>query len=135
MGEKIVLDIACIGRVAGIVVRADPFDFGLQFTVCDDAKARLADQIALQFNKARLGLTERRHAAREVCDGADPIEYADGTHEVAHIKDVSITGVAFLSQNRPRRGEIVRIGVLIGRVARHLDDGFAVSFEPPETPI
>jgi hypothetical protein len=135
LGDQVTVDIACIGRVAGVVVRSDPFDFGLQFTVCDDAKARLADQIAIQFNKSRLGLSERRVAKREPCDGIDPVEFADGSTEEARIKDVSLTGVAFLSENRPRCGEQVRIGVLVGRVARHLDDGFAVAFEPPATPV
>lgn len=136
LGEDVVIDVACIGRIAGKVVRADPFDFGMRFTICDEAKKRLASQIMLQFNRERLHTDERRVSER--CgqgDGADLVEFADGSSEIAHIKDISLTGVAFLSENRPRIGLELRIGVLTGRVVRHLEDGYAVAFDPPSTPV
>lgn len=134
LGEKVVLDVGCIGRVLGVVVREDPFDFGIKFTVCEDSRSRLASQIALQFNRGRLRLDDRRCAERdaEPC-GADLVEFADGTSEKARIKDVSIAGVAFLSESRPPLGLGVQVGVMTGRVIRHFEDGYAVSFDPPKT--
>jgi hypothetical protein len=43
--------------------------------------------------------------------------------------DVSISGAAFACLERPRIGETVRIGEMTGRVARWLDNGFAVAFD------
>lgn len=135
VGEEVVLDIACTGRIRGVVVRNDPFDFGVQFTLCDEAKSRLADQIAIQFNKNRFHFDDRRASEREDAAGRDPVHFDDGTVEQARIKDVSITGVAFFSENRPRIGLKLRVGVLTGKVVRHLDDGYAVAFDPPTTPV
>jgi len=134
-GEEVILDIACTGRIRGVVVRSDPFDFGVQFTLCDAGKSRLASQIAIQFNKQRLHLEDKRVAEREAGDGCDQVEFADGSIEDARIKDVSLTGVAFVSDRRPAVGERVQVGVLSGTVARLLDDGFAVAFDPPSTPV
>lgn len=135
VGEKVIMDVACTGRVQGVVVRSDPFDFGMQFTVCDDAKERLANQIAIQFNRARLGYTDRRGAEREECQGSDPVEFENGEIEVARIRDVSITGVSFISDRRPHLGQKVRVGVMTGKVVRHIDNGYAVMFDPPSTPV
>ncbi|MBR9826502.1 MAG: PilZ domain-containing protein [Alphaproteobacteria bacterium] len=136
VGTRIMLDIAATGRIEGIVVRSDPFDFGVQFTLTDTARSRLADQIVLQFNRKRLDLSERRASDRESVTGeSDPVEFGDGQREFALIKDVSMTGVAFFSDRRPPIGMTARVGVMTGTVARHLDDGYAIAFDPPKTPV
>lgn len=136
VGTKVVLDIAATGRIEGVVVRSDPFDFGVQFTLCDNARSRLADQIVLQFNRNRLDIGERRAAERDTGSGdSDPVQFENGEVEVALIKDVSITGVAFFSENRPKIGMKVRVGVMTGEVARHIEDGYAIAFDPPKTPV
>ena len=136
IGQEVIIDIACIGRITGEVVRSDPFDFGIRFTICSSAKLRLANQITLQFNRERLHAGDRRVSDRSAQgEGADPISFSDGSTELALIKDVSLTGVAFISDYRPRIGLEARIGVLTGRVIRHLEDGYAVAFDPPSTPV
>ena len=50
----------------------------------------------------------------------------------AEVVDVSISGAAFACLERPRVGEPVTVGDMRGRIARWLDNGFAVAFDPPK---
>ena len=42
--------------------------------------------------------------------------------------DLSLSGAAVATDQRPPMGTLVTIGIVQGRVVRHLDDGFAVEF-------
>jgi hypothetical protein len=42
--------------------------------------------------------------------------------------DVSLSGAAVATDQRPPLGALVTIGKVQGRVVRHLDEGFAVEF-------
>ena len=42
--------------------------------------------------------------------------------------DVSLSGAAVATDQRPPIGALVTLGKVQGRVVRHLDDGFAVEF-------
>lgn len=53
----------------------------------------------------------------------------DGTRVKAFIIDMSSSGVAVSADLRPRIGTPLAVGVIIGRVVRHLPAGFAVHFQ------
>jgi hypothetical protein len=44
------------------------------------------------------------------------------------IIDISTSGVAVSANVQPEIGTPLAVGTLVGRVVRHLDDGFAVRF-------
>ena len=60
------------------------------------------------------------------------VRFPDGVIIQANVLDVSVTGAAFECLERPRIGEPLRVGEMSGRVARILDNGFAVVFDPPQ---
>ena len=130
---KIVMMIPSIGRIEGEVVRSGQRDFCLRFHAPQRKRDRLADAITWKFNAERLGLEEDRGAPRKPGRGRARIRLRDGVIIQADVVDVSITGAAFSCLERPRIGEGVRVGEMTGRVARILDNGFAVVFDPPET--
>ena len=128
---RIVLMITSIGRVEGQVVRQDGDEISIRFNAPLRKRDKLADAITWRFNKDRLGLEEDRAALRKPGRGRARVVLADGVVIQADVVDVSVTGAAFECLERPREGEPVTVGEMTGRVARILDNGFAVEFDPP----
>jgi hypothetical protein len=129
-GERVVLLFDGIGRMEGEVVRAGRAGFAVRLSTTSQRKRdRLADAITWRFNMERLGLDEDRAAPRKPGKGRAKLQLKDGVIIQADVIDVSISGAAFACLERPRLGEPVRIGEMTGRVARWLDNGFAVAFD------
>ena len=131
-GSTIVLMITSIGRIEGQVIRVVGEEFSVRFNATMRKRDKLADTITWRFNKDRLGLEEDRYAPRKPGRGRASVRLNDGVVIQANVLDVSVTGAAFECLERPRLGEVVRVGEMTGRVARILDNGFAVVFDPPE---
>lgn len=129
---RVVLMIPSIGRIEGQVVRREGEEFSVAFNAPTRKRDKLADAITWRFNKDRLGLDEDRTAPRKPGRGRARIVLADGVIIQANVLDVSVTGAAFECLERPRIGEPLRVGEMSGRVARILDNGFAVVFDPPK---
>ncbi len=130
--QRIILMINGIGRIEGVVVRSEGDEFSLRFSATERKRDKLADTITWRFNKDRLGLDEDRHAPRKPGRGRAKIRFTDGVVIHANVVDVSVTGAAFECLERPKVNEPVRVGEMSGRVARILDNGFAVVFDPPD---
>ena len=133
-GERVVLLFDGIGRIEGDVVRAGPAGFAMRLSLSQRKRDRLADAITWRFKMDRLGLNEDRAAPRKPGRGRAKLRLRDGVVIQADVIDVSITGAAFACLERPRIGEAVSVGEMTGHVARWLENGFAVRFDPPEGP-
>lgn len=127
----VILVVPSIGRIEGRVVRREGGEFSVSFNAPQRKRDKLADAITWRFNKDRLGLEEDRTAPRKPGRGRARILLDDGVVIQADVIDVSVTGAAFECLERPRIGEPLRVGEMSGRVARILDNGFAVVFDPP----
>lgn len=130
-GERVVMLFDGLGRMEGEVLRAGRSGFVTRLLGSQRKRDRLADAITWRFNMNRLGLDEDRTAPRKPGRGRAKIRLRDGVVIQADVIDVSISGAAFACLERPRIGEPVRVGDMAGRVARWLDNGFAVAFDPP----
>lgn len=130
-GTRVVLMLTSLGRLEGHVTRCREDEFSLRFSATGRKRDKLADTITWRFNKERLGLDEDRHAPRKPGRGRARILLQDGVVIQADVIDVSVTGAAFECLERPRQNEPVKVGEMTGRVARILDNGFAVVFDPP----
>jgi len=133
-GERVVLLFNGLGRMEGEVMRAGQSGFAVRLTLSQRKRDRLADAITWRFNMDRLGLDEDRVAPRKPGRGRAKLRLRDGVVIQADVIDVSITGAAFACLERPRVGEPVTVGEMTGQVARWLENGFAVRFDPPEGP-
>lgn len=132
-GTRIVLMIDGLGRIEGEVLRQGANWFSLRFQASQPKRDRLADAITWRFNMERLGLDEDRIASRRPGKGRATVKLRDGVMIQADVIDVSISGAAFACLERPRVGERVQVGEMHGAVARILENGFAVAFDPPES--
>jgi len=56
------------------------------------------------------------------------IIFADGNYATCFVIDMSVTGAAVSAEVQPELGTPLAIGSCVGRVVRHLREGFAIKF-------
>ena len=130
-GSVVSIQIDGLGLLRGHVVRTCEMEFAVQFTACRNERERLAVAIAWQFNRGRLQLADRQPYQPPSEHQHHLVHLEDGSVLDACIVDVSLSGVAYICTTRPKVGTRVRVGTLSGQVARLLETGFAVAFDPP----
>jgi len=130
VGDRVVIYLEGFGRITGKVARkcgegevAVIFDFGAH------KRDKLTDQLTIAVNKG-LGIETETHAIKEGANLAR-IEFEDGCAYEGEVLDFSLQGVTLRTAKPPPLiGQWVRVGGTYGRVARLIDGGFAVDFEP-----
>jgi hypothetical protein len=130
VGERVVIYLEGFGRVTGHVARRGDEDIAVIFDFGAHKREKLTEQLTLAINKD-LGIEPlARPAASETASFAR-IELETGQIYAGEILDFSLGGVTIRSTKPPPLiGDWVRIGGTYGRVARLIEGGFAVDFEP-----
>lgn len=130
VGERVVAYIDQIGRLEGMIVRIFERGFSMTIMASPQKRDKLAAQLTWLANREILNLPEdRRHQRIEVDNQRATLRMENGVEEKCRIVDLSVSGVAVISDNRPPLGSLVRVGKAPGRVVRYLDNGFAVEFK------
>jgi hypothetical protein len=135
LGERVVAYIDHIGRLEGMIAR--PLENGFAMTIGATLRKRdkLAAQLTWLANRDILNLPEdRRHQRVATRDQTTTVRLENGAEERCRIVDLSVSGVAVVSDNRPPLGMMIRVGKAPGRVIRHLENGFAVEFTRVQNP-
>jgi hypothetical protein len=128
-GERVVAYIDHVGRLEGLITRH--FDNGFAMTIA--ATLRKRDKIAAQLtwlaNRHLLDSPEdRRHGRYAPRNPMTMLILPNGVNIGCRLIDVSLSGAAVATDQRPPLGALVTIGKVQGRVVRHLDEGFAIEF-------
>jgi hypothetical protein len=128
-GERVIAYIDHLGRLEGVIARLYQNGFAMTVAATPRKRDKLAAQLTWIANRHILNLPEdRRHGRiiprRPVTDLAMP----NGIALTCRIIDLSLSGAAIATDQRPALGMLVMLGKVQGRVVRHLDDGFAVEF-------
>jgi hypothetical protein len=90
---------------------------------------KLAAQLTWLANRHILGLPEdRRHGRITPRNPAGRLILANGINVACRVIDVSQSGAAVATDQRPEIGSPITIGRTSGRVVRHLEDGIAIEF-------
>jgi hypothetical protein len=135
LGERVVAYVDHVGRLEGHIARVFPSGFSMTITASPRKRDKLAAQLTWLANRHILDMPEdRRHARIASGDQMVTLTLEDGSMEQCAILDLSVSGVAVVSRNRPSVGSLVRVGKAPGRVVRHLDNGFAVEFSRVHSP-
>ena len=129
VGERIIAYIDYIGRIEGHLVR--PLTGGFAMTI--DATPRKRDKLAAQLtwlaNRHVLNLPEDRRHDRFVPKNPFSKLVLPGGKEVrCRIIDVSLSGAAIQTADKPPIGTPVLLGQVRAQVVRHFEDGIAVEF-------
>src|SRR5690242_19394621 len=128
-GERVIAYVDHLGRLEGHIART--FQKGFAMTIGATARKRdkLAAQLTWLANRHILGLPEdRRHGRIVPRNPAGRLIMPNGLNIGCRIIDVSESGAAVATDQRPAVGGLVTLGKVQGRVVRHLEDGFAIEF-------
>ena len=128
-GERVIAYVDHLGRLEGHIARA--FQNGFAMTIGASARKRdkLAAQLTWLANRHILGLPEdRRHGRITPKNTMARLVLPNGVNLSCRVIDISQSGAAIRSDQRPEIGALITIGKTPSRVVRHIEEGFAVEF-------
>jgi hypothetical protein len=129
VGEHAILRLEQFGEFRGAVQRLLKGGFVLGIELSDAQREALEVKIE-GFEKIKNhDAPDRRRNVRFIPkDARSRLVWADGSTEGCVILDLSVCGAAVLVDTVPEIGTVVALGCVIGRVVRHIRDGFAMQF-------
>src|SRR5262249_46884952 len=125
-GERVIAYIDHLGRLEDKIARLYQNGFAMTDSATPPKRDKLAAQLTWPAARPRLNLPEdsRPTPRRPVTHPAMP----NGIPLPCRIIDLSLSGAAVATDQRPAIGMLVNLGQVQGRVVRHLEEGFAVEF-------
>lgn len=134
-GERVIAYLDHVGRIEGRVIRATDEGFAAEIVASERKKEKLAAQLTWLVNQHELNLPEdRRHdRAATQTSAASVLELEDGRKYPCRMIDLSLSGAAITVAVKPALGTPVKLGVKLGRVVRHFEDGVAIEFTTLQT--
>ena len=130
VGERVVLYLDGFGRLSGKVARqCNEGEVAIIFDFSAHKREKLAEQLTIVINKD-LGITMPQTAISPTRANAARIELETGEAYEGEILDFSLAGITLKTPKPAPLGAWVRVGGVYGRVARLIEGGFAVDFEP-----
>jgi len=128
-GERVIAYIDHIGRVEGTLIRQFGNGFAMTIAATPRKRDKLAAQLTWLANRHVLGLPEdRRHGRIIPRNPVTKLVLPNGSGMACRLIDMSLSGAAVATDERPPIGALVTLGKVQGRVVRHLEQGFAVEF-------
>src|ERR1700733_673747 len=110
-GERVVAYIDHVGRLEGVIARVFPSGFSMSIAASQRKRDKLAAQLTWLANRHILDLPEdRRHQRVNSRDQTTTLVVENGIEEKCRIVDLSVSGVAVISDHRPPIGTAVRVG-------------------------
>jgi PilZ domain len=127
IGERVVAYVDHIGRIEGIIARDLRDGFALSITSSKHKREKFAAQLTWLANRHLLP-EQRRHPRIPPRHSSAQLIFPNGVHVTCRVIDISQSGAGIASNQRPTLGSLVTVGKTAARVARYIDDGFAVEF-------
>lgn len=130
VGERVVIYLDGFGRVSGHVARkCNEDEVAVIFDFSTHKREKMAELLTIAINR-ELGIEE---PARPIIrDGAQfvKLEFETGESYEGEVLDFSLAGITIRAiRPPPLIGVWVRVGNVYGRVARLIENGFAIDFE------
>jgi PilZ domain len=128
-GERVIAYVDHVGRLEGVIARQIQNGFAMTIGATKNKRDKLAAQLTWLANRHILNLPEdRRHGRITPRNPAGRLILPNGVNIAVRVIDISASGAAISTEQRPDIGAPVTIGKTPGRVVRHLEDGFAIEF-------
>jgi hypothetical protein len=130
-GDRVIAYVDHLGRIEGKIART--LDNGFAMTIAATLRKRdkLAAQLTWLANRSILNLPEdRRHGRFTPSNALARLILPNGTNVTCRVIDLSASGaaIAIAPDMLPPVGAMVTVGKTLGRVVRHIEDGFAIEF-------
>lgn len=124
----IVLYAEGFGRFEGEIVWHEDGKYGVRFRSTTLKQARTADQLARLNEGQTVAESAPRRHRREATKSLSQFTRENGSIVPCTVLDISTGGVSLQTNVRPQTGELVLIGGMVGRVARHHETGIGIEF-------
>jgi hypothetical protein len=129
LNERVIAYVDHVGRLEGVVTRQLENGFAMNIAATPRKRDKLAAQLTWLANRELLGsIDDRRHGRVPPRNSVGRLTLPNGNNISVRIIDVSQSGCAIATDQRPGVGTQVTIGKTPGRVVRHLEDGFAIEY-------
>jgi PilZ domain len=127
--ERVIAYVDHVGRLEGTITRLIENGFAMTIAATTRKRDKLAAQLTWLANRHILNLPEdRRHGRVTPRNPAARLILPNGANLACRVIDISQSGAAIATDQRPDIGSPVTIRKTTGRVVRHLEDGIAVEF-------
>jgi hypothetical protein len=127
IGERVVAYVDHVGRIEGVIARQLPDGFALSITSSRHKREKFAAQLTWLANRNLLP-EQRRHPRLPPRHPSAQLIFPNGVRVTCRVIDISQSGAGIASNQRPTLGSLVTLGKTAARVARYIDEGFAVEF-------
>ncbi len=136
IGERVVVYLDHIGRIEGKIVRIYQGGFAMTINATPRKKDKIAAQLTWLANRHELGLAEDREYDRSATPAvsACTLTMPDGSKTRVRVIDVSLSGAALGSVDKPAIGSMVIVGTIRSTVVRHFEEGIGVEFAQLQSP-
>jgi hypothetical protein len=132
VGERVVVYLDQVGRLEGEITRLLTDGFAMSVVATSRKRDKLAAQLTWLANRRALGLPEdRRHERVTPRVTRSTLHFPNGQSFPARIIDVSVSGAAISSDERPPLGSSIRLGNTPAKVVRLFEGGIAIEFLRP----
>jgi hypothetical protein len=129
LSERVIAYVDHVGRLEGVIARQFENGFAMTIAATPRKRDKLAAQLTWLANRHMLGLPEdRRHGRITPRNPLGRLILPNGVNVACRVIDISQSGAAVATDQRPEIGAPTTIGRTSGRVVRHLDDGIAIEF-------
>jgi hypothetical protein len=130
LGDSISSYFGDFGKLEGRITDTLAGSFLLELDMTGDMRRRMADQLSWLEKKLKDPSLrdERKHARIVPSSPHSTLTFGDGATRSCFVIDMSISGAAISADVQPEIGTPLAVGSAVGRVVRHRQDGFAVSF-------
>ena len=130
VGDRLTSYFRDFGNFEGHISDTKPGGFLLELEMTRDLRERFASKLTwLESKQKNPSILDVRKEARIIPPSSHSIlALADGSIHSCFVIDMSVDGAAVSAQVQPPIGMPLAIGACIGRVVRHLPNGFAIKF-------
>lgn len=134
IGDQISSYFSDFGRLEGRISDTTPGGFLLELSMDKAMRERMANQLTWLEKKQRdSSVRDVRKQARIIpATPHSALTFADGSIHSCFVIDMSVSGAAISASVQPAIGTPLAVGTCVGRVVRHLPEGFAVQFVEPQ---
>jgi hypothetical protein len=130
IGDPITSYFGDFGKLDGVISDAASGSFLLELEMTKTMREKFASKLTwLDKKQKNPAIRDGRKQARIVpASSHSTLTFADGDTRNCFIIDMSASGAAISAEVQPPIGMPLAVGACVGRVIRHLPDGFAVKF-------
>jgi hypothetical protein len=129
LGDRVITHCDEFGKLDGSIKRVLDRGFVVRIAATESERRKLAARVDGYEKIKNYDIVDRRAHKRIIpIDPSSTLFLADGTQMDCFVIDISTSGVAVSADIQPDIGTPLAVGSLVGRVVRHLDDGFAIQF-------